>query len=82
MNIEPGDLMLGDADGVLCVPRADVEAVYLAAERKHATEVEQMKAIEGGRSDRSWVDASLTRLGLRLRGLTRLRSGSVQPLQR
>jgi hypothetical protein len=45
------------------VPRADVEAVYLAAERKNAAEVEQMKAIEGGRSDRSWVDASLTRLG-------------------
>ena len=63
MNIEPGDLMLGDADGVLCVPRADVEVVFAAAERKHATEIEQMKAIEGGRSDRSWVDASLTRLG-------------------
>ena len=63
MNIEPGDLMLGDADGVLCVPRGGAEQVYAAAVRKHAAENEQMKAIEGGRSDRSWVDASLTRLG-------------------
>ena len=63
MNIEPGDLMLGDADGVLCVPRADVEVVYAASAKKHAAENEQIKAILAGTSDRSWVDASLTRLG-------------------
>ncbi len=63
MTIEPGDLMLGDADGVLSVPRADVETVFAAAQRKQAAETEQMAAIAAGRSDRSWVDASLTRLG-------------------
>lgn len=63
MNIEPGDLILGDVDGVLSVPRADVEVVYAASAKKLQAEIDQMKAIEAGTSDRSWVDASLKRLG-------------------
>src|SRR5919112_2027255 len=31
MVIEPGDLVLGDDDGLLCVPFAEVEAVHAAA---------------------------------------------------
>ncbi|MGG5812345.1 RraA family protein [Falsiroseomonas sp. CW058] len=63
MAIAPGDLVLGDDDGVLCVPRADIEAVLAAAEAKHAAETRQMAAIEAGTVDRAWVDATLRRLG-------------------
>ena len=63
MVIEPGDLMLGDEDGLVCVPFDDAEAVHAAASRKHQAETEQMAAIREGRSDRSWVDAALKRLG-------------------
>ena len=63
MVIEPGDLMLGDCDGVLCVPFAELETVCSASDGKLAAEEEQMRQIEAGTLDRSWVDESLKRLG-------------------
>jgi regulator of RNase E activity RraA len=68
MVIAPGDLIIGDDDGLLCVPRADVEAVYRAATAKHAAEEKQMAAIKSGSSDRSWVDSALQRLGCTIEG--------------
>ena len=63
MVIEPGDLIIGDEDGVLCVPYAQTQAVYEATVKKHAAEEKKMQAILEGRDDRSWVDATLSRLG-------------------
>jgi len=63
MVIAPGDLMLGDADGLLSVSLAEVETVYAAASAKHAAELKQMAAIAEGRNDRAWVDAALAKLG-------------------
>ncbi|MBN8959336.1 MAG: RraA family protein [Rhizobiales bacterium] len=63
MVIEPGDLVIGDDDGLLCVPFDGVEAVYKATKDKHAAEEKQMADIAAGKSDRSWVDAALKRLG-------------------
>ena len=63
MVVLPGDLMLGDDDGVLCVPFDDVEAVLAASLGKQAAEEKQMAQIKAGTSDRAWVDASLERLG-------------------
>lgn len=63
MVVEPGDLVIGDNDGILCIPLDQVEAVLEAASAKQAAEATQMADILAGRSDRSWVDASLQRLG-------------------
>jgi regulator of RNase E activity RraA len=63
MVIEPGDLVLGDGDGVLCVPFDQLEAVCAAAQAKKAAEDRTMADIEAGTSDRSWVDETLQRLG-------------------
>lgn len=63
MVINPGDLMLGDDDGLIVVAMADAEDIYRAAQAKHAAEDKQMAAIRAGRNDRTWVDAALTRLG-------------------
>jgi RraA family protein len=63
MVIEPGDLVLGDGDGVLCVPFALTDAIYKAAKAKNDAETKQLAAIRAGRSDRSWVDATLQRVG-------------------
>jgi regulator of RNase E activity RraA len=63
MLIEPGDLILGDWDGLVAVPFADVETVYAATRAKHDAETKQMKDIEAGTNDRSWVDQTLQRLG-------------------
>ncbi|MXQ13096.1 RraA family protein [Microvirga makkahensis] len=63
MIFEPGDLVLGDCDGIVVVPQDQVENVYVAAKAKHEAENRQMEATEAGTVDRSWVDKSLARLG-------------------
>lgn len=63
MVIAPGDLVLGDDDGLLCVPLDEAEAIHAAASAKHAAEERQMANIEAGTHDASWVDATLRRLG-------------------
>jgi RraA family protein len=62
MVIHPGDLVLGDDDGVLCVPLDECEQVYAAAKAKSDAEQHSMQAILAGTDDRSWVDATLQRL--------------------
>ena len=59
MVIEPGDLIVGDDDGVVCVPYADTETVYEAANAKQQGEEKTMAAIKAGTADRSWVEAAL-----------------------
>jgi regulator of RNase E activity RraA len=63
MVIEPGDLILGDDDGLVSVPFAHSDEIYQAARKKHEAETKQMEAIGRGQNDRSWVDATLQRLG-------------------
>ncbi|SNR69236.1 RraA family protein [Paracoccus sediminis] len=63
MVIHPGDLMLGDSDGVLAVPFDAAEEVYARTMAKQDAETRQMAAIEAGTNDRSWVDTALKRLG-------------------
>ena len=62
MVIQPGDLMLGDADGLLCVPIDDVEQVLAAARDKVALEQTTMANIRAGKHDTAWVDARLKAL--------------------
>ncbi|WP_110601896.1 RraA family protein [Salinicola lusitanus] len=63
MVIEPGDLIIGDSDGMLAVPYDDAETVLEAAQAKQAAEEKQMAAIHAGENDRSWVDAALKAAG-------------------
>ncbi len=64
MVIEPGDLVIGDGDGLLSVPFAQTDEIFRAAKAKNDAEQKQIAAIREGRSDRSWVDASLKKLGV------------------
>jgi RraA family protein len=66
MVVAPGDLVLGDEDGVLCVPFDDAETVLTAARAKQAAEEKQMAEILDGTSDRSFIDATLARLGCKM----------------
>jgi regulator of RNase E activity RraA len=59
MVIAPGDLVLGDEDGVLCVPFDQVEAVFKAAAAKYEAEQKQIANIQAGTHDASWVDKQL-----------------------
>ncbi|MCF3933828.1 RraA family protein [Acuticoccus sp. M5D2P5] len=59
MVIEPGDLIIGDGDGVLCVPFDEAETILAAAEAKQEAEKREFGHIEAGTMDRAWVDATL-----------------------
>ena len=73
MVIEPGDLILGDDDGVLCVPFADTAAILKEASKKHADEERSIAAIRGGTRSKAWVDQTLERLGCFIENMTALR---------
>jgi regulator of RNase E activity RraA len=59
MVIEPGDLIIGDDDGLLCVPFDQTDAVFKAATAKFETEQRQVANIQAGTHDASWVDKQL-----------------------
>ena len=48
VNIEPGDWVVGDEDGVVVVPRSIAESVLTEAEEKAATESEIRAAVRDG----------------------------------
>ncbi len=56
--VEPGDLVLGDADGVLSVPRARIPSVLEAARRRADRETHYLERIRNG-------ELTLDVLGLR-----------------
>ena len=59
MVINPGDLIIGDADGFLCVPFDQVEQVLKSAQEKQVIEAEMVASYKNGSYDGSWVDAKL-----------------------
>jgi regulator of RNase E activity RraA len=66
MVIHPGDIMIGDSDGVLCVPIDGAEEILKSTQAKSEAEIKQMAAIEAGTNDRSWVDRALIQRGCNL----------------
>jgi len=63
MVVHPGDLVLGDMDGVLTVPSAGAAAILERALSKQQAEERQMAATLAGEVDRSWVDETLIQKG-------------------
>lgn len=63
MVIQPGDLVVGDADGLLCIPYEDVEEILAATHRKIAAEKKTLADIEAGALDTDWIDRALERIG-------------------
>lgn len=63
MVIQPGDLVLGDADGLLCVPFEQAEEVLVATHKKMEAEKKMLADIAAGKLDTSWIDVTLKRIG-------------------
>jgi regulator of RNase E activity RraA len=63
MVIHAGDLVIGDADGLLCVPYDDCERVLAASREKVAQEKVTLANIAAGKHDTSWIDARLKAIG-------------------
>jgi RraA family protein len=63
MVIHPGDLIVGDADGLLCVPFDGAEALLAATRKKMEAEKKMLADIAAGQLDTAWIDATLKRIG-------------------
>lgn len=63
MVVNPGDIILGDDDGVLCVPLDHAEEILAAAIEKCEQEERSKQAIAEGRFNRDWVMAALKARG-------------------
>ncbi|EKE72939.1 RraA family protein [Oceanibaculum indicum] len=63
MVVHSGDIVIGDADGVLAVPRAEAGSIIGLAEAQQAKEAEILRQIESGTWDRRWVDEMLKARG-------------------
>lgn len=61
--VNPGDIILGDEDGVIVVPRKDAEKILAEAIEFMKKDDAKMEAALNGRANRDWVDKALTAKG-------------------
>ncbi|CAK7050400.1 MAG: 4-hydroxy-4-methyl-2-oxoglutarate aldolase/4-carboxy-4-hydroxy-2-oxoadipate aldolase [Desulfovibrio sp.] len=61
--VNPGDIIVGDSDGIVVVNPADAEDVLQKAQTQNTKEAKAMQDIENLTWDRAWVDASLKAKG-------------------
>ncbi len=64
MVIEPGDLVVGDEDGLVAFPQTLAEEVLQAAARHADHEVAVKAEIATGNPRQSWIEAPLKKFGL------------------
>ena len=63
MVVHPGDIVVGDSDGVAVIPADMAEKIYELASAQKKREEAVFAAIEDGTIDRSWIDAVLVQKG-------------------
>lgn len=62
--INPGDIIVGDRDGVVVIPPSEAEMIYQEAKKVLEKETEILEEVKkGNMGDRSWVDAKLNEKG-------------------
>jgi len=63
MVVNPGDIIVGDEDGVVAVPLQHAEEILALAQAQLAKETAILKSIASGKADRRWVDETLRQRG-------------------
>ena len=64
--VNPGDIIVGDADGLVAVPQEMAERVLASAKAILEKETASMKQILAGTVDRGWVDKALKEKGYKI----------------
>lgn len=63
MVVSPGDIIVGDEDGVMAVPLQEAERILALVKAQQAKEAAIFQTIEDGTVDRTWVDELLKSKG-------------------
>lgn len=63
VGVNPGDIIVGDADGVVVIPKAAVENVTPKAIHAQQKDEEKVREAKEGQLERDWVDRTLGDLG-------------------
>lgn len=66
VQVDPGDIILGDTDGVIVIPRVDARNILKQAQKYHALDDQKCQAAREGTSNRSWVDKSIQSKGVEI----------------
>jgi RraA family protein len=64
--VNPGDIIVGDADGLVAIPLEMAERVLASAKSILEKETAAMKQIQAGTVDRSWVEKTLREKGYKI----------------
>lgn len=59
----PGDILVGDKDGVVVIRPDDAQELYEKASAHNEMEIEKLKKIEEGTLNKQWVDDTLIKKG-------------------
>ena len=62
--VHPGDVIVGDGDGVIVVPKADLALATEAAAQRDAGEAKRRVEIERGEINQPWLEAALRAKGV------------------
>ena len=62
--VKPGDLVVGDVDGVVVIPLEEIDAVLAAAQSKVESEEQRIREIEEGLLVSPWLNDALKQAGL------------------
>jgi RraA family protein len=65
--VHPGDIVLGDEDGLVVIPLEEAEKILEKVRIQEINEQNILKSISEGTVDRSWVDEVLSQKGVDLR---------------
>src|SRR5690606_18047965 len=61
--VKPGDILVGDADGVVVIDPAEAAEILIKTRETANKEAKKLQAIEDGTEDRSWIDKALREKG-------------------
>ena len=64
--IYPGDIIVGDMDGVVVVPLGDAEAVLEAAQKYYVADMHSQEEAAAGSWNREWIDRDLKAAGVEI----------------
>jgi len=63
ISVDPGDIILADPDGIICIPKDDAATVLEAAKKFQAADEKKLEAAKNGTANRDWVLKSLDAKG-------------------